>query len=217
MWRHFPGKKMKTTDIGLLISSALGSLLLSFTPATAAIFVEPILTTPRENFPDETGFPSSLKPFDAILAAFPPNETDLPNLSNKTGYTINKLSLLLLPTAFDFGVDAVWGDVNGDGKIGLSNIFTNSNIAPDFTVPVLDVNALRLELTNGIIQDGESFALSFITNRDLTPIDTQGNNSLLIGTFYEGFRTVPEPSTLFGFVLTTALGCWLRNRKLTRT
>ncbi len=208
---------MKTTDIGLLISSALGSLLISFTPVTAAILVEPILTTPKKNFPDVRGLPLGLLPFDTILAAFPPNDTSLPNLSNETGYTINKLSLLLFPELPGFEDGFVWGDVNGDGKIGLSNIFTNINIATDFTVPVIDVNTLRLELTNGIIQDGQSFALSFITSRDLIPIDAQGDDSLVIGSFYEGFRTIPEPSTLFGFVLTMAIGCWLRNRKLTRT
>ncbi|BDA76568.1 hypothetical protein CAL7716_107340 (plasmid) [Calothrix sp. PCC 7716] len=208
---------MKTTDIGLLISSALGSLFLSFTPATAAILVEPIVTTPRENFSDVRGLPPTLQPFEPILWFFPPNDTGLPNLSNETGYTINKFSLLLFPELPEFEDGFVWGDVNGDGKIGLSNIFTNINIAPDFTVPFLDTNALRLELTNGTIQDGKSFALRFITSRDLTPIDTQGNDLLLIGSFYEGFRTVPEPSNVFAFVLTMALGCWLRKRKLTRT
>ncbi|WP_193200427.1 PEP-CTERM sorting domain-containing protein [Nostoc sp. MG11] len=34
--------------------------------------------------------------------------------------------------------------------------------------------------------------------------------------FYGGFRTVPEPSNVFAFVLTMALGYWLKNRKLTR-
>lgn len=208
---------MKNTDIGLLISSALGSLLLSFTPATAAILVEPIFTSKRENFSDVKAFPLGLKPFDTILAFFPPNDVGLPNLLNETGYTINKFSLLLFPELPEFEDSFVWGDVNGDGQIGLSNIFTNINIAPDFTVPVLDTNALRLELTNGTIQDGKSFALRFITSRDLTPIDPQGNDSLLIGSFYEGFRTVPEPSNVFAFVLTMALGCWLRKRKLTRT
>jgi hypothetical protein len=208
---------MKNTDIGLLISSALGSLLLSFTPATAAILVEPIFTSKRENFPDVKAFPLGLKPFDTILAFFPPNDAGLPNLLNETGYTINKFSLLLFPELPEFEDSFVWGDVNGDGQIGLSNIFTNINIAPDFTVPVLDTNALRLELTNGTIQDGKSFALRFITSRDLTPIDPQGNNSLLIGSFYEGFRTVPEPSNVFAFVLTMVLGCCLRKRKLTRT
>lgn len=207
---------MKTTKIGLLISSALGSLLLSFTPTTAATLVEPILNTPSENSFDVRGLPPSLQPFETILAFFPPNDDGLPNLLNETGYTINKFSVLLVPRTSEFKNDLVWGDVNGDGQIGLSNIFTNINIAPDFTVPVLDINAQRLELTNGTIQNDKSFALSFITSQELTSIDTQGNDSLLIGSFYEGFRTVPEPSNVFAFVLTIALSCWLRKRKLTR-
>lgn len=206
---------MKTTDIGLFISSALGSLLLSFTPATAAILVEPIVTTPRENTFDVTGLPSVLQPSEPLLWFFPPNDSGIPNLTNETGYTINRLSLLLLPEFSEYEDDLVWGDVNGDGQIGLSNIFTNINIAPDSTV--LDTNAPRLELTNGTIQDGKTFAFTFLTSRDLTPIDPQGNNLLLVGTFYEGFRTVPEPSNVFAFVLTMAVGCWLRKRKLTRT
>jgi hypothetical protein len=206
---------MKTTDIGLLISSALGSLLLSFTPATAAILVEPIVTTPRENIFDVRGLPPTLQPSEPLLWFFPPNDTGIPNLTNETGYTINKFSLLLFPELPEFEEDFVWGDVNGDGQIGLSNIFTNINIAPDFTV--LGINTLRLELTNGTIQDGKTFAFTFLTNRDLTPIAPQGNNLLLIGTFYEGVRTVPEPSNVFAFVLTMALGYWSRKRELTRT
>jgi hypothetical protein len=205
---------MKTTDIGLFISSALGSLLLSFTSATAATLVEPIFTNRRENFPEIPGSFSNILPSDTLLTFFPPNDAGL-NFLNETGYTINKFSLLLVPRdPPEFGNDLVWGDVDGDGKIGSSNIFTNTNIAPDFTVPVININAQRLELTNGIIQDGESFALSFITNQDLTPIN--GDDSLAIAMFYGGFRTVPEPSNVFAFVLTMALGCWLKNRKLTR-
>ncbi|NJN13552.1 MAG: PEP-CTERM sorting domain-containing protein [Richelia sp. RM1_1_1] len=64
-----------------------------------------------------------------------------------------------------------------------------------------------------MIEDGESFALSFITNRDLTPIN--GDDSLLIAFFYEGSKTVPEPSNVFAFALTMALGYWLRKRKFT--
>jgi hypothetical protein len=204
---------MKITDIGLLISGALGSLLLSFTSATAATLVEPIVTNKRENFSEISGALSNFLPSDTLLTFFPPNDAGL-NFLNETGYTINKFSLLLVPRDPEFGNDLTWGDVDGDGKIGSSNIFTNTQIAPDFNVPVLNINAPRLELTNGLIQDGQSFALSFITNRDLTPIN--GDDSLAIAMFYGGFRTVPEPSNVFAFVLTMALGCWLRNRKLTR-
>ncbi len=206
---------MKTTDIGLLISSALGSLLLSFTPATAATLVEPIVNTPRENTFDVRGLPLGLQPSEPLLWFFPPNDTGIPNLTNETGYTINKFSLLLLPEFSEFEDDLVWGDVNGDGQIGSSNIFTNINIAPDF--PVLGSNALSLELTNGTIQDGTAFAFTFLTSQDLTPIDPQGDNLLLIGTAFEGSRPVPEPSNVFAFALTIALGYWLRKKKLTRT
>ncbi|NJN13551.1 MAG: hypothetical protein HC815_38895 [Richelia sp. RM1_1_1] len=138
---------MKTIDIGLLISSALGSLLLSLTSATAATLVEPIFTNEREDFPDiPPGALSNFLPFNTALTSFSPNDTGI-NFLNETDYTINKFSLLLVPRDPEFGNDLVWGDVDGDGKIGLSNIFTNTNIAPDFTVPVLNVNAPRLELT----------------------------------------------------------------------
>lgn len=206
---------MKTTDIGLFISSALGSLFLSFTPATAVTLVEPIVTTPRENISDVIGLPPGLQPSVPLLGFFPPNDTSLPNLTNETGYTIDKLSLLLLPEFTELEDDLVWGDVNGDGQIGSSNIFTNINIAPDF--PVLGSNALSLELTNGTIQDGKTFAFTFLTSQDLTPIDPQGNNLLLIGTSFEGSKAVPEPSNVFAFALTIALGYWLRKRRLTKT
>ena len=205
---------MKTTKIGLLISGALGSLFLLFTPATAATLVEPIFTNEREDFPDiPPGAFSNFLPFDTALTSFPPNDAGI-NFLNETDYTINKFSLLLVPRDPEFGNNLVWGDVDRDGNIGLSNIFADTNIAPDFTVPVLNVNAPRLELTNGIIEDGESFALSFITNQDLTPIN--GDDSLSIAFFYEGSKTVPEPSNVFAFALTMALGCLVRKRKLTK-
>lgn len=189
---------MKAANIGLLISTTLGSLLLSFIPATAAILVEPIITTFNENFSDGTELPPNLQP----ILWNAPDTTGL-NLLNNTGYTINKFSLLLLPELDFLEDDLVWGDVNGDGQVGLSNIFTNITTTPDFVFE--DLLAPRLEFTDGTIPDGTRFTIQIITSPDLRPANPEENGPLAIGGFYDGFRTVPEPSTILGFTLTMVL------------
>ncbi|MBW4676060.1 MAG: PEP-CTERM sorting domain-containing protein [Desmonostoc geniculatum HA4340-LM1] len=204
---------MKATNLVLLISNILGSFLLSFTSANAVILVEPIVTTRNENFPDGEGFGDYLRPVNDILLRNAPDAGNLQNLLNDTGYTINKLSLLLLPE-FDFlEEEVVWGDVNGDGEIGLSNIFSNITIAFDFILA--DIPFPRLDLTDGTIPDGNRFTLQFISSPDLTPLDPLEYGPLVTGVFYDGFKSVPEPSNILGFTLIIALGLWLRNSKLT--
>ncbi|MEH1846435.1 MAG: PEP-CTERM sorting domain-containing protein [Nostoc sp.] len=201
---------MKMTNLGLLVSAILGSFLLSLTSANAVILVEPIVTTPNKNFPDGEGLGNDFRPLNDILASNAPDVGNLQNLLNDTGYTINQLSLLLL-TNIDFIEEKVeWGDVNGDSKIGLSNIFSNITIAPDLVLQ--DTPFPRLDLTDGIISDGNRFTLQFITSPDLSPVDPQKYGPLVTGVFYDGFKSVPEPSTILGFTLVIALGLRLRLR-----
>ncbi len=203
---------MKATNIGLLISNVLGSLLLLSTEATAAILVEPIVTTPNQNFLNRDSFGSDTKPLNDIVLTNAPDAGNRENLSNDTGYTINKLSLILL-TQFDFvDEDVVWGDVNGDGKLGLSNIFRNITIAPDFVIS--NTPFPRLDLTDGIIPSKNRFTLQFITNPDLTPTNPRQSGPLVIGTVYDGFKTVPEPSSVFALTLTLTIGMCLKKCNL---
>lgn len=192
-----------TTNLGLVISNLVGSLLLCFTPVNAVILVEPIVTTSNENFPDGEGLGDYLQPGD-ILLRNAPDAGNQQNFLNDTGYTINQLSLLLLPELGFVDEEVAWGDVNGDGQIGLSNIFSNITIAPDFVIA--DFAFPQLYLTGGTIANGERFTLQFITSPDLTPVDPTEYSPLVTGVFYDGFKSVPEPSTMFGVSLVMLLG-----------
>lgn len=202
---------MKTTDIGLFISSAFGSILLSLAPATAAILVEPIINTADENFPDGPGFAPFLPLEKSIFNA--PDKNTQRNFLNDTGYTINSFSIQLLRDFSKVDDDVVWGDVNGDGKIGLSNIFANITTTSDSIFEGFP--APKLELKDGIIASGQRFTFQFITSPDLNPINPEENGPLVLVFDYDGVK-VPEPSNVFGFILTMALFGWLKNKKLTR-
>ncbi|MEH2256109.1 hypothetical protein [Nostoc sp.] len=197
---------MKFTNISILSSGFLGSLFLLSTPAYSAILVEPIITTPNKNFPNGEILGANFQPLKDIFGSNAPDAGNQENLLNDTGYTINKLSLLLL-TQFDLVTDDVfWGDVNKDGKIGISNIFSNIAIAPDLAFAGALVP--RLDLTGGTISNGKRFTIQFITSPDLTPIDSQKYGPLVTGFFYDGFKSVPEPSNLFAFALVITIAIW---------
>ncbi len=219
---------MKTRNFGLLISSILGISVFSFAPVNAAILVEPIVTTRNENFPDGDTIGDYLPASTGILFANAPDARNQQNLLNSTGYTINKLSLFLAPD-FDFvDEDVVWGDVNGDGKIGLSDIFGNITIAPDLVIG--NIVLPRLNLTDGTIPDGNRFTIQFITSPDLTPLDPQEFGPLVTGFSYDGVKSVPEPSNIIGSAdgvksvpepsniigsaLVITIGIWLRRSKV---
>ncbi|AUB37101.1 PEP-CTERM protein-sorting domain [Nostoc flagelliforme CCNUN1] len=202
---------MKFANVSLFSSGILVSLFLFCPPAFSAILVEPIISTPNKNFPNGEGLGVNFQPVINILGSNAPDAGNRQNLLNDTGYTINKLSLLLL-TQFDLVADDVlWGDVNRDGKIGISNIFSNIAIAPDLVVEGALVP--RLDLTGGTISNGKRFTIQFITNPDLTPIDSQEYGPLVTGFFYDGFKSVPEPSNLFAFALVITIAIWSRKGK----
>lgn len=203
---------MKVANISLLSSGILGSLFLLSTPAFADILVEPIITTPNKNFPNGEALGANFRPLIDILGSNAPDAGNQENLLNDTGYTINKLSLLLL-TQYDLVADNVfWGDVNKDGKIGISNIFSNIYIAPDLDLQGALVP--RLDFTGGTISNGKSFTIQFITSPDLTPIAPQKYGPLVTAFFYDGFKSVPEPSNLFAFALVTTMALWSRKCKI---
>lgn len=201
---------MKIAHLGLLFFNILGSFLLLLAPANAVVLVEPIVTTAKENFPDGEGL-GRLRPLNDILLTNAPDAGNQQNILNDTGYTITQLSVLLLPEFGFVDEEIVWGDVNGDGQIGLSNIFSNISISPDFVL--FGIPFPRLDLTNGTILNGNRFTLQFITSPDLTPVDPQEFGPLVVGTFYDGFQSVPEPSTILAFALVVILGFRLRNSK----
>ncbi len=201
---------MKAKNIGLLISGAVGGCLMSLAPASAAILVEPLVTTANPNLREGIGIPFNLQP-NQLIFWNAPDATGEQNFLNNTGLTINSLSLLLFPDFDTLTDDVQWGDVNGDGKIGFSNIFPNINVSSDFTVegfraPVIDFNG-------GEILNNNRFAVQFITNPDLRSTIPGDNGPLVVGGIYDGFQPVPEPSSILGSALVLGLAGWLRKAK----
>nr|AVH79603.1 hypothetical protein [Nostoc sp. PCC 9229] len=201
---------MKAKNIGLLISGAVGGCLMSLAPATAAILVEPLVTTADPNLPEGVGIPLNLQPNELIFWNAP-DTTGQQNFLNNTELTINSLSLLLFPDFDTLEDDVQWGDVNGDGQIGFSNIFPTLTVSPDFTVE--GFRAPRFNFVGGEIPNNNRFVVQFLTDPDLRPAVPGDNGPLVVGGIYRGFQTVPEPSTIFGSVLALGLGGWLRKIK----
>ncbi|MBD2198638.1 MULTISPECIES: PEP-CTERM sorting domain-containing protein [Calothrix] len=204
---------MKATTIGSLISSTLGGFLLSLSPASAVTLVEPIVTTPITNFPDGIKVTDALKPSE-LRFWNAPDTTGEQNFVNDTGFTINQFSFLVFPDFDTLADDVIWGDVDGDGKVGFSNIFSNITISPDFLVE--NFRAPRLNMTGGSIFNGNSFAVQFITKPDLRPAQPGDNGPLVIGGAYDIAKQVPEPSTILSTALVFGLGSCLRKYKSAR-
>lgn len=196
-------------SIRLLMSGVVGGYLLLLAPANAAILVEPIVTSSNPNFSEGIGIPLNLQPLQ-LIAWNAPDNTGEQNFLNDTGLTIDSFSVLLFPTLDELEEDVVWGDVNGDGQIGLSNIFSDIKISPDFVLEGFP--APRLDLTGGEIPNGSRFSFQFITNPDLRPSEPGDNGLLVVGGVYNGSQPVPEPSTIVGSAFIFGLGSWLKKR-----
>ncbi len=192
---------MNIKKIGTLIANAIvGGFLLS-TPAAAVIFVEPIVTTADPNLPPQP-IGIGLNPPREIVVWNAPDVSGQQNFLNDTGLNLTTLSLLLFPDFDALGEDAIWGDVNGDGKIGSSNIFTNFDVNNDFLLG--QVRAPIINITGGAIPNGERFVFQFLTNPDLTvPPEVGDNGPLFVGGAYDGIPAtpIPEPSNILGLFL----------------
>jgi hypothetical protein len=113
---------------------------------------------------------------------------DVFHVWNNTRYNITGFTLRIIGTGtntVDPGtivrgpVDAVWGDVNGDGQIGVSDIFTT------FTVSA-DGKEIRVE--NGLIAPGARFTDIHLARSD-DPPQFAGVDSSFSG------NAIPEPGT----------------------
>jgi hypothetical protein len=126
---------------------------------------------------------------ESYVAGDPPDPVlDEFHIWNNTRYNITGFTLRIIGTGtntLDPGtivrgpVDAVWGDVNGDGQIGLSDIFTS------FTVSA-DGKELRVE--NGSIAPGGRFTDIHLARSD-DPPELAGIDSSFSG------NAIPEPGT----------------------
>ena len=145
---------------------------------------------------------------DTYPAGFPPDPVlvDTVRFYNNTPYNITGFTLSLIGTAvepepFNFiitrgPVDAIWGDVNGDGSVGSSDIFGSITLSPDMKT---------IFFSDGLIPVGGRFTdfnYAMVTAGE--PAFLAGIDASFTGT------AVPEPATL---MLMSAGGAVLAMRR----
>lgn len=223
---------MTTIPIKLAFSvlGAAGISLLSLTSASAAILVEPIVTTQNEDILG-TKTPRTLPPEFApgVVAQYGiPDSTN--NYVNGTGQDIETLVIELNTLSYSnptsnpaFNNEPVqWGDVDGNGKIGFSNVPGLTDIFSEVTV-----TGNVLTFSGGEIPNGTVFFEQYLTNPDLTlggdilppapppPADQSG--PIKISSFYTASEStaVPEPTSALGLVVFGSLGvaCTLKRKR----
>ncbi|MDJ0599213.1 MAG: hypothetical protein QNJ37_10285 [Crocosphaera sp.] len=201
---------MNTKNIGSLVFGTTVISLLSFTPASAVVLVEPIISTPNPNFPSPN-FGLGDPPTDTVLVWRAPDISGQQNFLNDTGYNITMMELFLLPDLDEVEDEVIWGDVDGDGQIGSSAIFESIEIDNDFILvnpnnPNVSFRAPRVIFSEGVIPVGTRFIVQTPTDPDLTPPPEVGDDGpLLVGGRYDGVK-VPEPSSLLGLISILGLG-----------
>lgn len=198
-----------------IVFSALGvtgiSLLSSVTPASATILVEPIVTTQNEDIL-KTRNPRALGPEITPGLVIEYGVPDVANnLLNATGQDIGSLVFELETQSYTnpnstppFNNEPVqWGDVNGDGKIGFSNVPGLNDI---FTNVTVTDNVLTY--SGGVIPNGTVFFNPFSSQPDLRPgrgiippappppADQDG--PIRVKSYY---TAVPEPTAALGLLL----------------
>ena len=206
---------MNTKNIGMLVVSAAVSSLLSLAPA-AAILVEPVLTTSNPNlrFPN---FGIGVNPPRTVLVWNAPDSTGQQNFLNKgTGLDITTIELFLFPDLDKLDDDVIWADVNGDGQIGVSNLFANIEVDNNFIFEDSGelLRAPRVTFTGGVIPLGTRFVAQTLTKPDLMVPGRAG--PLLVGGRYDGVP-VPEPSIILGLVSVLGFGVLFNKKSSQKT
>ena len=130
---------------------------------------------------------------------------------NNTDYNITSLTLQIVgsavePEPFDFTitldpkVSAFWGDANGDGKVGLSDIFSTITLSPDHRT---------ITYSDGLIPvDGRFTDFIFSTTDDGQPFKAG------VYTSFDGVLAVPEPATWAALLIGLGAAGVLRLRPL---
>jgi len=160
----------------------------------------PSAFNPADGLPFATACaPGEMGRYPAGVPRDEPLVNDL-RVYNNTPYNITSLTLQIVgpadePEPFNFtitldpNVSAFWGDADGDGKTGLSDIFSTITLSPD---------RRTITYSNGLIPVGGRF-----TDFIFSMTDTGAPFKVRVFTSFDGFLDVPEPASwtilLIGF------------------
>jgi hypothetical protein len=219
------------TKIAFSVLGAAGISLLSLAPASAVIFVEPIVTTQNQDIINTGRNPRRLGPElqpGQVIEYGVPDVAN--NLLNATGQNIGSLVFTLETLSYSnpnstpaFNNEPVqWGDVDGDGKIGFSNLSGPQDIFKDVTLA-----GDTITFSGGVIPDGTVFYNLFRTQPNLIPGAgiipaipaeiTDRDGPISVSSYYT--TAVPEPSSALGALALGALtiGWQLKKHKKKQT
>lgn len=199
--------------------SVFGAAIISVLPleqVSAAILVEPIVTTRNENIiktknPRKLG--SELQPGQVVEYGVPDNAN---NLLNATGKDMGSFVFDLKTLTYSnpnstpaFNNELVqWGDVDGDGKIGFSN---TDDLTDIFKNVVVKDNLITF--SGGVIPDGTVFFNQFVTQPNLkpgggiipptAPPPADQDGPIRVSAYY---TAIPEPNSILGLLVFGSLG-----------
>jgi hypothetical protein len=195
--------------------AAASAALLGGTVAKAALVIEPVFNRVPGSGPADNNFPLYDPDFQvngvSYWTADEPGEVvsyasgdprdpwlDILHVWNNTHYTLTGFTLKLIGTATDSEdpgtivrgpVDAVWGDVNGDSMVGVSDIFSTVVVSPD---------GKEIHFEGGLIPVGGRFTDIHLAASDHPP-DFAGIDATFTGIY------VPEPGCMALLIFGAAL------------
>ena len=166
-------------------------------------FYAPDLINPADGQPYQlAGAPGQISRFPAGFPRDEPLVNDIV-IYNNTAYNITSLTLRIVgsavePEPFNFtitldpNVSAFWGDVNGDGKVGVSDIFDTVTLSADHRT---------VTFSDGLIPVGGRFTDSLLSITD-------NGEPFKAGVYasFDGFLAVPVPEPATWSILLIGLG-----------
>jgi hypothetical protein len=180
-----------------------------------AVGVFPLYQPNNINVADGLPFLTASAPGETARypAGFPRDEplVDAFRVYNNTAYDITSITLKIVGSAvepanrnftitLDPNVSAFWGDANGDGQTGLSDIFSTITLSDD---------RRTITLSDGLIPVGGRFSDSIFSMTD-------DGEPFLAGVYasFDGYLAVPEPATWTILLMGLAAAVVVRRRTL---
>jgi hypothetical protein len=202
--------------------------------ASATLIFEPVISHYPGTGPGDMVFPLydptyfNLATGEQVSIASKPGELDYWSMGypreevmvdfgmyNNTAYNITSLTMTIIGNSVETipgaawvvdpnHIDALFGDANGDGKVGVSDVFATITVSAD---------GHTLTLSNGAIPAGSHFTdyiFSYITDDD--PRRQDGTAFAALEGRFDGVLA-PEPATWTLLLAAVSGLCILRRRK----